>query len=53
MAAYRANLKAIGERYRAVFGLHYPAMTLVEVKRLYDEGILVEIEGVAVVDRLP
>ncbi len=46
--AYRANLKAIGRAYRAVFGHHYPAMTLVEVKSLYDEGILVEIEGIAV-----
>jgi enamine deaminase RidA (YjgF/YER057c/UK114 family) len=52
-AAYQANLKAIGERYRAVFGRHYPAMTLVEVKSLYDEGILVEIEGIAVVEHLP
>ncbi len=47
-AAYRANLKAIGNVYRAVFGRHYPAMTLVEVKSLYDDGILVEIEGIAV-----
>ncbi len=49
-AAYQANLKAIGRAYRAVFGHHYPAMTLVEVNSLYDEGILVEIEGVAVTD---
>ncbi|MBI2457586.1 MAG: RidA family protein [candidate division NC10 bacterium] len=49
-AAYQANLKAIGRAYRAVFGHHYPAMTLVEVKSLYDEGILVEVEGVAVTD---
>ncbi len=47
-AAYRANLKPIGQAYRAVFGRHYPAMTLVEVKSLYDDGILVEIEGIAV-----
>ena len=49
-AAYQANLKPIGRVYRAVFGHYYPAMTLVEVKSLYDDGILVEIEGVAVVD---
>jgi enamine deaminase RidA (YjgF/YER057c/UK114 family) len=48
MAAYKANLKAIGEAYRSVFGYHYPAMTLVEVKSLYDDGILVEIEAIAV-----
>jgi len=50
MAAYKANLKTIGQVYRAVFGSHYPAMTLVEVKSLYDDGILVEIEGIAVLE---
>lgn len=48
MAAYKANLSGIGRAYRAVFGHHYPAMTVVEVKSLYDDGILLEIEGVAV-----
>jgi enamine deaminase RidA (YjgF/YER057c/UK114 family) len=48
MAAYKANLSAIGRAYRAVFGHHYPAMTVVEVKGLYDDRILLEIEGVAV-----
>jgi enamine deaminase RidA (YjgF/YER057c/UK114 family) len=48
--AYQANLTPIGQAYRAVFGHHYPAMTLVEVKSLYDDGILVEVEGVAVLD---
>jgi enamine deaminase RidA (YjgF/YER057c/UK114 family) len=48
MAAYKANLPAIGRAYRAVFGHHYPAMTVVEVKGLYDDGILLEVEGVAV-----
>jgi len=49
MVAYKANLPGIGREYRAVFGRHYPAMTVVEVKGLYDDGILLEIEGVAVV----
>ncbi len=49
LAAYKASLPAIGRMYRAVFGQHYPAMTVVEVKGLYDDGILLEIEGVAVV----
>ncbi len=48
MAAYKANLQGIGRAYRAVFGHHYPAMTVVEVKSLYDDGFLLEIEGVAV-----
>lgn len=48
VAAYRANLKPIGEHYRAVFGRHYPASTLAEVKSLFDPSALVEIEAVAV-----
>ncbi len=48
-AAYRANLKPIGEVYRSFFGRYYPAMTLVEVKSLYDDEALVEIEGIAVI----
>jgi enamine deaminase RidA (YjgF/YER057c/UK114 family) len=51
-ADYRARGKEIGAVYREFFGRHYPAMTLVEVKGLYDEdqGCAIEIEGVAVVD---
>ena len=48
--AYRAQLKPIGEAYRAVFGSHYPAMTLVEVKSLFDDDALIEIEGFAVLE---
>src|SRR5262249_40465718 len=32
--AYRAQLKPLGEIYRAYFGRHYPAMALFEVKGL-------------------
>jgi enamine deaminase RidA (YjgF/YER057c/UK114 family) len=49
-AAYRANLKPLGEAYRSFFGRYYPAMTLVEVKSLFDDEALVEIEGLAVVE---
>ncbi len=47
---YRNNLKEIGAVYRERFGKHFPAMTLVGVAALFDEGALVEIEGVAYVD---
>jgi enamine deaminase RidA (YjgF/YER057c/UK114 family) len=47
---YKARGREIGAVYREYFGRHYPAMTLVEVKGLYDDGCLIEIEGVAVVD---
>ena len=46
--AYRAQLKSIGEAYRAVFGRYYPAMTLVEVKSLFDDEALIEVDGMAV-----
>ncbi len=51
-ADYQAKRQAIGAVYREYFGRHFPAMTLVEVKGLYDEaqGCLIEIEGVAVLD---
>lgn len=41
--------RPIGVVYREYFGKHYPAMTLVGVRDLYDasEGCLIEIEGVA------
>lgn len=48
-SAYVDNTGAIGEVYRAVFGAHYPAMTLVVVAALVEERALVEIEATAVV----
>ena len=47
---YKTRAREIGAVYRDYFGRHYPAMTLVEVKGLYDDGCLIEIEAVAVVD---
>ena len=51
-AEYKAKSREIGVVYREYFGKHFPAMTLVEVKGLYDEdqGCLIEIEGVATID---
>ena len=46
--AYKDNLRAIGSAYREVFGHHYPATTLVEVRSLFHPDALVEIEAVAV-----
>ena len=46
--AYRNNLKGVGDKYRSLMGKHYPPMTLVEVKSLFDDAALIEIEGVAV-----
>jgi enamine deaminase RidA (YjgF/YER057c/UK114 family) len=44
---YLARTAEIGERWRALMGRHYPAMALVEVKGLLEDGAKVEIEGIA------
>ena len=49
-ADYKAKAKDIGLVYQEYFGRHFPAMTLVEVKGLYDDDCAIEIEGVAVLD---
>jgi enamine deaminase RidA (YjgF/YER057c/UK114 family) len=51
-SAYKRNAREIGAIYREFFGRHYPAMTFLEVKGLYDDdrGCLMEIEAVAVVN---
>lgn len=45
---YQSKAKEIGERYRARMGKHFPAMVLVEVKSLLEDGAKIEIEGTAV-----
>jgi enamine deaminase RidA (YjgF/YER057c/UK114 family) len=47
---YRSRTREIGERYRARMGQHYPAMALLEVKGLLEDGAKVEIEAVAVLN---
>lgn len=47
---YREHRRAIGAAYRARMGKHFPAMTLVEVRALVEEGAKVEIDGLAVLD---
>jgi enamine deaminase RidA (YjgF/YER057c/UK114 family) len=46
-AAYSAGVKEAGQSYRKHMGKHFPAMTLIEVSSLYEEGALIEIEGLA------
>jgi enamine deaminase RidA (YjgF/YER057c/UK114 family) len=45
---YRRKSAEIGDIYRRFFADHYPAMTLVQVERLWDKEALIEIDGIAV-----
>ncbi|MFQ5689070.1 MAG: RidA family protein [Gemmatimonadota bacterium] len=53
LEAYRSCRKELGEAYRRHMGGHYPAMALVEVAGLVDEGAAVEIEATAVIPPTP
>jgi enamine deaminase RidA (YjgF/YER057c/UK114 family) len=46
--AYQERVREVGERYRKHMGKHFPAMVLVQVAGLLDDGAMVEIEGMAV-----
>jgi enamine deaminase RidA (YjgF/YER057c/UK114 family) len=50
LQAYLSNKKPLGQAYREVFGKYFPAITLVEVKSLYNPHCLIEISGIAVID---
>jgi enamine deaminase RidA (YjgF/YER057c/UK114 family) len=45
---YRASLSQLGAAYRDVIGSQYPAMALVQVADLLEDGAKVEIEATAV-----
>ena len=47
---YLARQAEVGEVYRRIFGLNFPAMSLVVVKALIEEGALLEIEATAVLE---
>lgn len=49
MDAYLAARAELGAVYREVMGAHFPAMALVEVRRLVEPQALVEIEATAVI----
>lgn len=47
---YRERQPEIGQVYREIIGKHFPAMTLVQVADLLEDGALIEIEATAVVE---
>jgi enamine deaminase RidA (YjgF/YER057c/UK114 family) len=48
--AYLADKKSVAAAYTEVFGKHFPAITLVEVTKLWNPDCMVEISGTAVLD---
>ena len=46
--AYRECLRELGRAYREIVGEHYPAMALVQVAALLEDGAKVEIEATAI-----
>ena len=48
---YLSRLAEVGEAYRSVMGMHFPAMTMVQVAALVEDGAKVEIEASAVVPK--
>jgi len=50
LEAYWNNTKPLGSAYRSVFGKFFPAITLVEVRRLYNPECMLEVSGIAVID---
>ena len=46
---YHAAAEEVGTAWQKVFGKHYPAMALVEVKGLIDAEAVVEMQGLAVI----
>ena len=44
---YLARQREVGEAYRRVMGRHFPAMSLIIIKDLIEDGALLEIEATA------
>jgi enamine deaminase RidA (YjgF/YER057c/UK114 family) len=48
---YLSRLAEVGEAYRSVMGTHFPAMSMVQVVALVEDGAKVEIEASAVIPK--
>ena len=51
ISAFKAAQEEIAAGWRELLGSHFPAMTMVEVTRLFEETALVEIEATALLKR--
>ena len=50
LGAFNEKRKQLGEAWRARFGSYYPAVAMVQVSGLVDQGAVVEIEATAVIN---
>ena len=53
LAAYRGAQRELGAVWRERFGKHFPAMALLGIAGLVEEGALLEIESIAALDPAP
>jgi enamine deaminase RidA (YjgF/YER057c/UK114 family) len=47
--AYHAQRNRLADVYHRYFGDYFPAITLLEIKALYDPNAMIEIDGIAVI----
>ena len=47
---YRSKLRELGQVHKKYFGAYYPTMALLEISNFFQEGNLVELEGIAVIE---
>jgi enamine deaminase RidA (YjgF/YER057c/UK114 family) len=46
---YRSKLRELGQVHKKYFGPYYPTMALLEISNFFQDGNLVELEGIAVI----
>jgi enamine deaminase RidA (YjgF/YER057c/UK114 family) len=46
---YRRKLRELGQVHKKYFGAYYPTMALFEISNFFQDGNLVELEGIAVI----
>jgi enamine deaminase RidA (YjgF/YER057c/UK114 family) len=46
---YRSKLRELGHVHKKYFGAYYPTMALLEISNFFQEGNLIELEGIAVI----
>jgi enamine deaminase RidA (YjgF/YER057c/UK114 family) len=45
---YRSKLRELGQVHKKYFGAYYPTMALLEISNFFQEGNLIELEGIAI-----